>query len=68
MISTSFITIASASAVGLVVISWPRRSQFAAGDKVYAVIACLLIAAALLYTFRPNVPCIRLNETRLAVR
>ena len=29
-------------------------------------VVCLLIAAALLYTFRPNVPCIRMNETRLA--
>jgi hypothetical protein len=68
MISTSFITIASASAVGLVVISWPRRPQCAAGDRIYAVIASLLVAAALLYTFRPNVPCIRINETRLALR
>jgi len=68
MISTSFITIACASAVGLVVISWPRRSQLATGDRMYAVVACLVVAAAILYTFRPNVPCIRINETRLALR
>ena len=55
-----------ASAVGVVLISSRQRRLDAPERRMYSIIACFLIAAALLYTFRPNVPCIRMNETRLA--
>lgn len=66
MISSSFTTTACAMAVILVVIRIGRR-RVAATDRRYgAIMIAVLAMAALLHVFRPNVPCVRLDEARLA--
>lgn len=66
MISSSFITIAG-TAVVLVLIRFVTHLRGATADRREGtIVISVLTAAALLHILRPNVPCVRLDETRLA--
>jgi hypothetical protein len=67
MISTSFTTIACAVAVALSLIHFGRHLGGSTTNKRHhAIVISVLTAAALLHMLRPNAPCVRLDENRLA--
>ena len=66
MISGSFPITACAMVMLLVLIRFGGNKAAAANRRYVAVVVTVLAVAAILHILRPNAPCVRLNETRLA--